>query len=75
MYSKMIRFSSNELKESIIRQYLEFSAKNATYEPSNSCNSFLVFLNFYIKKKHNLSADCFGNYITVLFAAFQGVQI
>ena len=46
MYPKMIRFLSDE---PVLRQYLESSAKNATYESSDSCDSFLVSLNSYLK--------------------------
>ena len=49
MYPKMIRFLSDEMEEPALRQYLESSAKNATHESSDSCDSFLVSLNSYLK--------------------------
>ena len=48
MYSK-IWFLSDKRKETVLRHYLESSAKNATYESSDSCDSFLVSLNSYLK--------------------------
>ena len=60
MYPKMIRFLSNEMEEPVIRQYLEPSAKNATYGSSDSCDSFLVSLNPYLRNvtfQHNVSAN------------------
>ena len=47
MYSKMIPFLSDEMEVPVLRQYLESSAKNAAYESSDSCDSFLVSLNSY----------------------------
>ena len=32
MYPKLIRFLSDEMEEPVLRQHLESSAKNATYE-------------------------------------------
>ena len=55
MYLKIIRFLSDEMEEAVLRQYLESSAKNATYESSDSCDSFLVSLNSYLK-----NATCQG---------------
>ena len=49
MYHKMIRFLSDEMEEPVLRQYLESLAKNATYESSGSCDSFLASLNSYLK--------------------------
>ena len=37
------------MEEPVLRQYLESSTKNATYESSDNCDSFLVFLNSYLK--------------------------
>ena len=49
IYPKMIRFLSDEMEEPLLRQYLESSAKNATYASSDSCDSFLVSLNSFLK--------------------------
>ena len=45
----MMRFLSDEMEEPFLRQYHESSAKNTTYESSDSCDSFLVSLNSYLK--------------------------
>ena len=60
MYPKMIWFLSDKTEETVLRQYLESSAKNATYESSDSCDSFLVSLNSYLKNttcQHIVSAS------------------
>ena len=44
-----MRFLSDEMEEPFLRQYHESSAKNTTYESSDSCDSFLVSLNSYLK--------------------------
>ena len=49
MYPKMIQFLSDEMEEPLLRQYLESSSKNATYASSDSCDSFLVSLNSFLK--------------------------
>ena len=55
MYPKMIWFLSDKTEETVLRQYLESSAKNATCESSDSCDSFLVSLNSYLK---NTTCQC-----------------
>ena len=37
------------MEEPALRQYLESSAKYATHRSSDSCDSFLVSLNYYLK--------------------------
>ena len=49
MYPEMMRFLSDEIEEPIVRRYLESSAKNATYKSSDSCDSFLVSLNSFLR--------------------------
>ena len=43
LYPKMVEFLSGEMEESVIKQYLDSAAKNATY----SCDSFLKAMNSY----------------------------
>ena len=56
----MIRFLSHKMEEPVLRQHLEFLTKNATYESSDSWDSFLVSLNSYLKNttcQHIVSAN------------------
>ena len=48
------------MEEPVLRQCLESLAKNTTYESSDSCDSFLVSLNSYLKNttcQHIVSAS------------------
>ena len=47
----MIKFLSDEIKEPIVKQYLETCPKNAAYGSSGSCDSILVALNSHLKEK------------------------
>ena len=53
LYPKIIKFLAEELSEPVIKQYLESSAKNSTYESTDSCDSFLVSINSYLKNTTN----------------------
>ena len=48
IYPKMIQFLSDEMEEPVTRQYLQSSAKNATYESSGSCAFCFSFLHFFL---------------------------
>ena len=47
----MIKFLSDEIKEPIVKQYLETCPKNAAYDSSDSCDSILVARNSHLKEK------------------------
>ena len=51
LYSKMIKFLSDETNEPIVKQYLETCPKNTAYDSSDSCDSILVALNSHLKEK------------------------
>ena len=61
LYPKMIEFLSEELEEPIIKQYLDYCPKNATYTSHETCDSLLSSLDSFLweqtRNKINRSAD------------------
>ena len=66
LYPKLDIFLAHDIEEPVVKQYLDTCKKNATYQPSNSCNSFPLLLNTYFKELVNKRA-CHAQDI-VLFA-------
>ena len=65
LYPKLVNFLA-DIEEPVVKQYLGTLRKNATYQSSDSCNSFLLPLNTYFKELVNERA-CHAQDI-VLFA-------
>ena len=61
LYPKMIDFLSEELEEPIIKQYLDYCPKNATYTLHETCDSLLSSSDSFLWEqtcnKINRSAD------------------
>ena len=61
LYPKMIEFLSEELEEPIIKQYLDYCPKNATYTSHETCDSLLSSLDSFFweqtRNKISRSAD------------------
>ena len=51
LYTKMIDFLANELKEPIIKQYLQNCPKNATYKSHETCDSLISSLDSFLWQK------------------------
>ena len=66
LYLKLVSFLVDDIEEPVVKQYLDTCKKNATYQSSNSCDSFLLSLNTYFKELVNERA-CHAQDI-VLFA-------
>ena len=66
LYPKLVGFLADDIEEPVVKQYLDTCKKNATYQSSNSCDSFLLSLNTYFKELVNERA-CHAQDI-VLFA-------
>ena len=60
-YQKFIEFLSNELKDPIIKQYLENCSENATYKSHETCDSLIASLDSFFwwetNKRIRRSAD------------------
>ena len=53
LYPKLSSFLADDIEESVIKQYLDTCKKNVTYQSSDSCYSFLLLLNSYVKELVN----------------------
>ena len=45
LYQKLVSFFQDNTEEPVAKQYLDTCKKNATYQFSDSCDSFLLSLN------------------------------
>ena len=44
-YPKLVSFLADDIEEPVVMQYLDTCKKNATYQSSDGCDSFLLSLN------------------------------
>ena len=53
LYPKLVSFLAYDIEEPVVKQYLDTGKKNATYQSSDSCDSFLLSLNTCFKELAN----------------------